>query len=190
MQSELACTESLTLLASRNAPCLQIRFCSKNTACKSVGQAISQLLWEILFSVFINIVPESRGHRSGSLCARLRIHTKMKWCSIQKTYNLNIRQGSRCVQTIRQASGNGEAIASWQRWGCQEYAVRMAQPKKHCPEVVADFIWHWHFSQVLARVVCLLWYHHIQADASVWFGFEPYLSTAKIFQELFLWFSY
>lgn len=127
-QSEVVCTESLTLLASRKVLCLQIHLSSKNTACKSAGQTISQLLWEILFSIFINIVPKSLGHRSGSLCARLRIPTKMKWSSIQKTYSLNIRQGGRCVQTIRQASGNADAVASWQRWGCPGYAMRMAQP--------------------------------------------------------------
>lgn len=47
---------------------------------------------------------------------------------------LNIRQGSKCIQTIRHASGNTEAIASWQRWECPKYTMRMAQPEKYCPE--------------------------------------------------------
>lgn len=134
-QSEPICTESLTSLASRNVTCLQTHLSSRNTACKSVGQAISisRLLWENLFGIYSNIVPERLSRRAGSLSARFFIHTKKKRSSIQKAYNLNIRQGSKCVQTTRQASGSGEAISPRQAWGCPKYAVRMAQPKKHCP---------------------------------------------------------
>lgn len=91
-----------------------------------------------------------------------------------KTYNLNVRQGSRCVQTIRQASEMEK-----QSGGCPECALRMAQTKNICPEALADFIQHRRFSQVLDRVVCLLRYHHTQADASVWFDFEPSLEYGQ-----------
>lgn len=115
-QSEPICAESLTSLAGRNVTCLQTHLSSKNTACKSVGQAISisWLLWENLFGIYINIVPGCLSRRSGSLCARFCIHTKKERSSIQKAYNLNIRQGSKCVQTTRQASGSGEAISPQQ----------------------------------------------------------------------------
>lgn len=112
-QSEPVCTESLTSLAGRNVTCLQTHLSSKNTACKSVGQAISisRLSWGNLFGIYINIVPECLSCRSGSFCARFCIHTKKERSSIQKAYNLNIRQGSKCVQTTRQASGSNITTA-------------------------------------------------------------------------------
>lgn len=62
------------------------------------------------------------------------ICTKLQCSSIQETYILDIRQSSKCIQAIRCASANREATASWQRWGCPKYTMRMAQPKKYCPE--------------------------------------------------------
>lgn len=152
-----------------------------------MGQSISQLLLKILFSILS--VPESLGHRSGSLCARLHMYTKMQCSSIQETYILDVRQGSKCIRTIRHASGNREAIASWQRWGCPKYTMRMVQPKKYCPEaelIPCD-------TDISARLLLELFvcFDTITSKLMYPFGYALNFSwVSKTFQELFLWFSY